>query len=152
MNNFFKKKYINYFLINLIILLDFYTKKLILKKIKINHIKKILSILNFFYIKNYGLIFGIFSKKILQYHYLYKINIFIIFIIIFLIYYFFKKKKIQNFAFIFLIGGSIGNLIDRIKNGFIIDFIDLHYKNFHFPTFNISDISISLGLIALLLK
>ena len=43
-------------------------------------------------------------------------------------------------------GGAVGNAIDRLRNQAVVDFIDLYWKNYHWPTFNIADISISLGV------
>ena len=43
-------------------------------------------------------------------------------------------------------GGAVGNAIDRLRNQAVVDFIDVYWKNYHWPTFNIADISISLGV------
>ncbi len=45
-----------------------------------------------------------------------------------------------------LLAGALGNLIDRLSNGFVLDFIDLHYQTFYWPVFNVADILISLGV------
>ena len=50
-----------------------------------------------------------------------------------------------------IIGGAIGNLIDRVLYGAVVDFIDLHYQNLHWYVFNIADIYISTGCILLIL-
>jgi signal peptidase II len=49
-------------------------------------------------------------------------------------------------ALILVLGGAIGNLIDRIQIGYVIDFIDWHYSGYHWPTFNIADVAISVGI------
>ncbi len=49
-----------------------------------------------------------------------------------------------------LLAGAIGNLIDRLTLGFVIDFIDLHYQTFYWPVFNVADILISVGVVLLL--
>ena len=61
------------------------------------------------------------------------------------------KPKVYFFAFSLVIGGAIGNLIDRIAYGAVVDFIDLHYQNLHWYVFNIADIYISFGCIMLIL-
>ena len=43
-------------------------------------------------------------------------------------------------------GGAVGNALDRFRNQAVVDFIDIYWKNYHWPTFNIADISISLGV------
>ena len=50
-----------------------------------------------------------------------------------------------------IIGGAIGNLIDRIQLGYVVDFIDVYYKNWHYPAFNVADSAITVGVILLLL-
>jgi signal peptidase II len=56
-----------------------------------------------------------------------------------------------SLAFALIIGGALGNLIDRLVYGHVIDFIDVYYKTWHWPTFNIADSAITLGAGLLLL-
>jgi len=49
------------------------------------------------------------------------------------------------------LGGAVGNLIDRIIYGYVIDFIDFYYQQWHWPAFNIADSAISIGVVMLLL-
>ena len=49
-----------------------------------------------------------------------------------------------------ILGGAIGNLIDRIRTGEVVDFLDFYYKSYHWPAFNVADIGIFLGSLALL--
>jgi signal peptidase II len=49
-------------------------------------------------------------------------------------------------------GGAIGNIIDRLKIGAVVDFLHLHYDHYHFPIFNVADIAISLGCGIFLLR
>ncbi len=61
----------------------------------------------------------------------------------------YRLKKTQFFMSLSLsliLGGAIGNLIDRVFLGYIIDFIDIFYKSYHWPVFNIADASITLGV------
>lgn len=55
--------------------------------------------------------------------------------------------KLMEIGFVLIFGGAIGNLIDRISRGRVIDFIDLYFKDFHWPAFNIADSSITIGVI-----
>jgi signal peptidase II len=71
-------------------------------------------------------------------------------VILFLVYLIFKSKFIDKFFFSMILGGALGNFYDRIAYFAVPDFIDLHYKNFHWFTFNIADIFISLGVIILI--
>jgi len=73
-------------------------------------------------------------------------------IILFLIYLLFISKIADKLLFALVVGGAFGNLYDRIVFFAVPDFIDIHYQNFHWFTFNIADIFISLGIIMLVLK
>ena len=50
-----------------------------------------------------------------------------------------------------IIGGAVGNLIDRVRLGYVVDFVDVYYKNHHWPAFNVADSAISLGIALMLL-
>ena len=50
-----------------------------------------------------------------------------------------------------IIGGAVGNLIDRVLHGYVIDFIDVHYGSWHWPAFNVADSAICVGVVLLLL-
>ncbi len=69
-------------------------------------------------------------------------------VIIFLIYLSLKASKYEKIIFSLIIGGALGNLYDRVTFNAVPDFIDLHYNQFHWFTFNVADIFITLGIIA----
>ncbi len=54
-------------------------------------------------------------------------------------------RRLQLLAFSLILGGAIGNLIDRAVFGYVIDFIDIYYKNYHWPVFNLADSAICIG-------
>lgn len=60
-------------------------------------------------------------------------------------------ERLQRWALTLILGGAIGNLIDRIRLGYVVDFIDWHYGDKHWPTFNVADIAISVGVGLLLI-
>jgi signal peptidase II len=60
-------------------------------------------------------------------------------------------QKLFSFAMACILGGAIGNVIDRLLHGYVIDFVDLHYAGWHFPAFNIADSAISIGAVCLIL-
>lgn len=61
------------------------------------------------------------------------------------------KAKLQSLAVSLILGGAIGNLYDRASLGHVIDFIDLYYKNHHWPVFNLADSAICLGAFLLII-
>ena len=106
--------------------------------------------LNFNLVWNTGIGFGLISLETnIFYHILTLIiaavNIVLIFFII-------KSKGIYVYLFALIIGGSLGNLFDRIYYYAVPDFIDFHIGNFHWFVFNVADIFITVGIIGLMLK
>ena len=61
------------------------------------------------------------------------------------------KERMLAAALSLVIGGAVGNLIDRIINGYVVDFIDVYYRDWHWPAFNVADSAISCGIVLLLI-
>jgi len=57
-----------------------------------------------------------------------------------------RNKKLESFSLALVLGGALGNLIDRIYYGFVIDFLDVNFGSWHYPTFNIADCAICIGI------
>ena len=98
---------------------------------------------------NTGVGFGLLSSTS---NFIYNIITgFIGFIILILLYFTITSNSTEKIIFSIIIGGASGNFYDRIFFSAVPDFIDLHYKNFHWFTFNVADIFITVGLIALII-
>lgn len=70
-----------------------------------------------------------------------------------ILYYLFKRaQSYERVPLILIAGGALGNLIDRIRFGAVIDFLDLHYGAWHWPAFNVADICISVGVMLYVLN
>jgi len=54
-------------------------------------------------------------------------------------------------ALMLVLGGAVGNVIDRVRFGYVVDFIDVYYRAWHWPTFNIADSAITIGAVLLVL-
>ena len=63
-----------------------------------------------------------------------------------------KHETLLAIALALVLGGAVGNLIDRVLYGYVIDFLDVYYETWHFPAFNIADSAISLGVFLMLLE
>ena len=127
-----------------IILIDQFTKYLISYNYKI-FINRDFYLFRLDLVKNYGAAFNILSGSRIF------LSIISIFFSILLIYLIFRKNtlnQIDLYTYSFILGGTIGNGVDRIYRGFVIDFINLNIINF--PVFNIADISINVGFIILM--
>ena len=60
-------------------------------------------------------------------------------------------QKLFSFALACILGGALGNVIDRSMHGYVVDFLDFHYLAWHFPAFNVADAAISIGAVCLIL-
>ena len=106
------------------------------------------SFLNFYLVWNTGIGFGLISMETnIYYHILTTI---IVIINIGLIYFLIKSKGIYSYLLVLIIGGSLGNLFDRIYYFAVPDFIDFHFGDYHWFIFNVADIFITLGIIGLI--
>ena len=104
--------------------------------------------LNFNLIWNEGIAFGLFSfDDKFYYNFL---TIFICFITIIIIWLMFRSDGFEKFSYLMIIGGSLGNIYDRIYYSAVPDFIDIHFNNYHWFIFNVADIFITLGILSLI--
>ena len=104
--------------------------------------------LNFELIWNTGIGFGLLSQDANIYYHLTSLLIF--FVIIFLIYLVIKAIFFEKILYSLILGGAAGNLYDRLIYFAVPDFIDLHINDFHWFTFNIADIFITIGIILII--
>ncbi len=109
----------------------------------------IYSFLNFYLVWNSGIGFGLASMEANVYYHI--VTAIIVIINIGLIYFLVKSKGGYAYLLALIIGGSLGNLLDRIYYHAVPDFIDLHLANYHWFVFNVADIFITLGIIGLIL-
>ena len=106
--------------------------------------------LNFYLIWNTGIGFGIFSTNSELFYNL--ITILIGIVIFILIYFLIISNSVEKLIYSIIIGGALGNFYDRLTFKAVPDFIDLHYANFHWFTFNVADIFISIGIIFFIIR
>ncbi|AAO26872.1 lipoprotein signal peptidase [Buchnera aphidicola str. Bp (Baizongia pistaciae)] len=136
-----------FFFIANIIILDQVSKKWIINNLLLHEKKPLISIMNIFYVRNYGTAFNFFSNNPGEKNYILCLISSIAILIILKTMY--NNTTIENFFYnipsAFIISGAIGNFIDRCYLGYVIDFIDFHINNWHFATFNIADVSIFIG-------
>ena len=146
-NSNLKKILIQFFIIIIIFLIDRLSKIYILNitgevDVYIN------SFLSFFLVWNTGIGFGLFSfEQSSIYNFITALIVIINLMIIYLI---FKSKNIRTYFFLIILGGSLGNLFDRIYYSAVPDFIDLNYNGYHWFIFNVADIFITFGIICLI--
>mgnify|MGYP001497112967 CR=1 FL=1 len=151
MRNLSLKKVIVYFLIlTSIFFLDRISKLYILNIAVKDGVVDIYvnNFLNIILVWNSGVGFGLLSfEKSTIYNF---VTILIVLINIVILYLVLKSNNFKSYLFIMILGGSLGNLFDRIYYSAVPDFIDLNYNNFHWFVFNVADIFITIGILCLI--
>lgn len=131
------------------LLLDIVSKVLVSKYIVLEKSIKIIN--DFFYItyvRNTGVAWSMFSSKTIL---VLLVSSFIILGIILYIYNNRPKNKLEKLAYSMILGGAIGNFVDRIIYGYVIDFIDIKIFGYDYPIFNLADSFIVIGVILLVI-
>lgn len=137
-----------------VVILDQVSKVLIANNLYQNQsIELIPGFLNIVYVRNPGAAFGILKDanpliRILS-------LIIVAFIALVIIYYLYMRVTDGNlwekFGLGLIMGGTIGNLVDRIRMGEVVDFIDIYIKSYHWPAFNVADTAITSGVVLMLI-
>ena len=146
-----KNFFINLLIIIIIFSLDRISKFYVIFKSETNLSSSLYKskFLNIDLIWNEGIAFGLFSfDQSLYYNLLTLVIILITLIILWLM---LRAEGLEKISFLMIIGGSLGNLYDRINYSSVPDFIDFHISNFHWFIFNVADIFISLGVLLLII-
>ena len=137
-------------LISVIFALDRFSKIYVIELIQSEGEIFLYDFLNLTLNWNTGIAFGLLSSNAnLLYH---LVSALILLIIVYLIYLMVISDKSGKIIISLIIGGAIGNLYDRLNYFAVPDFIDFHIENFHWFTFNVADIFISIGIIMMLFK
>lgn len=63
-----------------------------------------------------------------------------------------RHERLELAAYAFILGGALGNIVDRLRLGYVVDFIDAYVKTWHWPTFNVADSCITVGVLLLALS
>jgi signal peptidase II len=126
-----------------IIVLDYITKRLIVNTVMLYEHIDVLPFLRIVHVENKGAAFGLFA----QFGNTIFILISICAIICIVIYLIKLPIGIELYSMSLILGGAVGNLIDRFKSGKVIDFIDLFVKDWHWPAFNVADSALTVGII-----
>ena len=138
-----------FFILFFFIFFDLITKFFIKNNFLINESKQLNSFLDIVYIQNYGVSFGFLSGLVS-----YWILVIVGLLVTSLIYYLMisSYKRLEKLAYFIIIIGALSNIIDRIINSYVVDFISLHYYDFYWPAFNLADIYITIGIIMLIIS
>lgn len=136
-----------------VLAVDLWTKYVVVQNFAYGESINILPIFNLTYARNYGAAFSFLADHSgwQKYFFLGLAVVISIALVVMLA----KNKanlKLQNTAYALIIGGAIGNAIDRAYNGYVVDFLHFYWDIYHYPVFNIADIGIVVGAGLLILE
>ena len=137
------------FILILLVSFDIVTKNLVFNYIDLYDFIPILFFLELTHIHNFGVSFG-FLSGIVSPWILILIGLLVVGFITYLM--FNSRDLLEKWGLFIIISGALSNIIDRIINGYVIDFIYLHISNFYWPAFNFADIYISIGILIVIIN
>ena len=137
------------FILILLVSFDIVTKNLVFNYIDLYDFIPILFFLELTHIHNFGVSFGFLSGIVSPWTLIF-IGLLVVGFITYLM--FNSKDLLEKWGLFIIISGAISNIIDRIINGYVIDFIYLHISNFYWPAFNFADIYISIGILMVIIN
>ena len=139
-----------FFLFLTLVILDQVTKTLVINFFNLYDSVVLLPVMNLTFVVNYGFAFGLLNNPSLNQI---LVSLVILAIIIYFLYLLIKTQdKIFQLTLTLILAGALGNFIDRIFRGFVIDFIDIYIGKYHWPAFNIADSCISVGFVVLMVN
>ena len=137
-----------FFLFLFLVFFDQLTKGLVINKLELYESSNLLPFLNFTFVVNYGFAFGFLNNPSLNQL---VVSLVILSIIIYFLYLLIKTQdQIFRFSLVLILSGALGNFLDRIFRGFVIDFIDIYISDYHWPAFNLADSWITIGFMILI--
>ena len=135
----------------IIILLDQLTKILVLNNIPEHTVVSVMPCFNLLLTFNKGVSFSLLASDSKYAPYL--LSAFAVGVSICLLYWLKKEKdKLSRFGLALILGGAIGNVIDRIRFGGVVDFLDFYIGDYHWPAFNVADSAICIGVAFILIR
>ena len=147
-----RKKYLLFFTL-LPLIIDIITKYIVKTNMVLySFIPVIDGFFNIVYVLNPGAAFSFLHDMNESYRQIFFVSITSVAIIV--IFYIFLKEttKLNIIGFALILSGAIGNIIDRIFIGKVVDFLDFYYKSYHFPAFNVADSCITIGVALIIIN
>lgn len=132
-----------------IIVVDQLSKWLVTKHLHLEETRDVIKgFFRLWHVRNSGAVWGFFSGH--DGGLVPKIITALAIIALLVVLYFFlradKGERLELFSYTFILGGALGNVIDRLRLGYVVDFLDVFVKTWHWPTFNVADSCITIGV------
>lgn len=142
-----------YWIVGLVILADQLSKQIILATFKLNESLNLLPFFSLTYRQNTGAAFSFLHDAGGWQRWLFAL-VAIGFSVVLTVW--LRRQhwteKLSAVAFTLVIGGAVGNLIDRLMHGFVVDFLHFFYQDYHYPAFNIADSAICVGAVLIIFE
>ena len=153
MLNLFKSTGLRFVWISVIaVLLDQWSKIAVVDAMNLYQSIQITSFFNLTYVHNYGAAFSfLYDAGGWQRYFLSAVAIIVSVVIVWWLKQAPKHQVMLPVAFSFILGGALGNVLDRMAHGYVIDFLDFYYGNYHWPAFNVADSVIFIGAALLII-
>ncbi|MBV7388336.1 signal peptidase II [Pasteurellaceae bacterium TAE3-ERU1] len=136
----------------LIMVLDLGSKFLVTRTFELHESVQLLPVFNLTYVRNYGAAFSFLSDHSgWQKYFFIAIALIISAILVYWLARTPANRTLANCGYASIIGGALGNMIDRSYHGFVVDFFDVYWDIYHYPVFNVADIAVTLGAAMLIL-
>nr|WP_269634991.1 signal peptidase II [Pelobacter propionicus] len=133
-----------------LLVLDQATKAYVARTMELYHsIPVVENFFNFTYLRNKGAAFSLFAQSGFRLHFLISVSLIAV---IGIIYYYRKIRPDETHTAVgltFILAGAVGNLMDRVRLGEVVDFLDAHWSGYHWPAFNLADSAIFAGVFIL---
>lgn len=139
------RRYLVFLIVPFIFFLDRWTKLLIVQNLAFAHHIDVSSFFSIVHARNYGGAFSFLSQHPYAKYIFTFFPLLIIGGLVFVIITY-KMQFSKVLSLTCILSGAIGNMYDRISCGYVVDFLDVYYKDYHWPAFNVADISISFGI------
>lgn len=135
------------------LVVDLWTKYIVVQNFELHESINILPVFNLTYARNYGAAFSFLADHSgWQKYFFLGLAMVISLALVVMLYKNKASMKIQNCAYALIIGGAIGNAIDRAHHGYVVDFLHFYWDIYHYPVFNVADIGIVVGAGLLILE
>ena len=131
-----------------IVALDYYTKALIEAKVVLYESINVLPFLNIVHVQNKGAAFSLFTNLGNNFF----IAVSLIALVAIVMYLIRLPKGLEFYSLSMILGGAVGNLIDRLRIGKVVDFIDVFVGDWHWPAFNVADSALTVGIFIFILE
>jgi signal peptidase II len=137
-----------------IVVFDQATKPLVRQALALHESLTIVpGFLNLTHVRNTGAAFGILNRVDLPFKTPLLIGLAVVALVSIAIYAMSlpQQQRLARFGLALVLGGAVGNLIDRIRTGYVLDFVDVYWRDYHFWAFNVADSAITVGVVMIVL-